>query len=145
MNMAKSFWNRIDEILRNKQMTIAHLSRSTCISYDSFKAWRSRNRIPNIEALIKISNYLEISLDYLLKGESQEQQRIETVKITFEKKDETFNLVIGFSNDCIHLNGTTVNISNKNHSIIMTLNEQTNDNEEQESKAVLQSEGEKRI
>lgn len=74
MNTTDLFWQRIDMVLLDYNMSIAQLSRGTKISYDSFKSWRSKHRIPDVESLIKISDFLDLSLDALLKGKNNQNK-----------------------------------------------------------------------
>ncbi len=74
MNVIEQYWARVDDMLHKFNMSVAQLSRETNIPYESFKAWRSRKRIPDPESLIKISNQLEVTIDYLLTGTSIENE-----------------------------------------------------------------------
>ncbi len=57
------------------------------LSSNSFTVWNSRKQRPNIDALIKIANYFNVSLDYLVGRETlpvtrQENQRNTTYDVT---------------------------------------------------------------
>ena len=59
------FWDNLCVACHNKKITPTALSKELSISSSSVTAWK-QGRIPNGETLIKIANYLQVSIDYLL-------------------------------------------------------------------------------
>lgn len=69
MSLAYKFWKRIDELLGESSRSLRDMANSIGVSYDVLRQWRSKDRVPKAEELIKIADYLTSSIDYLLKEE----------------------------------------------------------------------------
>lgn len=68
MSFAYQFWKRVDIQLSEKKLGLNDLSEKTQISYASIRGWRSKDRVPGAEDLLKIATTLKVSVDYLLAG-----------------------------------------------------------------------------
>ena len=56
------------------------------IRYNTWRGWGSKNIVPGVEDCIRISRYLEVSLDYMLCGkENNSQAKIAEVQNLLEK------------------------------------------------------------
>lgn len=66
--LARTFWNRIDELLEKQKATLRDLSAATDIKYNTLAIQRTRHSVPNSEQLYAISRYLNRPMEYLLTG-----------------------------------------------------------------------------
>ena len=60
------FAERLKELREEKGLSLKQLSKETGISDVAIGRWERKVRIPNIEALIVIAKYFNVSADYLL-------------------------------------------------------------------------------
>lgn len=58
----------LKEILKNKKMTIKEISKKLNIPYQTFSNYVRNIREPDLETLIKISKFLNVSTDEILLG-----------------------------------------------------------------------------
>ena len=63
---AYAFWNRVDKV---SNLSSKELSLKLEINYRTMLDMRSRCRFPSIENIVRISNILNVSIDWLLTGE----------------------------------------------------------------------------
>jgi len=61
-----SFSERLKELREEKGLSLKQLSKEIGISDVAIGRWERKARIPNIEALIVIAKYFNVSADYLL-------------------------------------------------------------------------------
>lgn len=64
------FWERFYNLCASKKMTPNAFAKTVDISSGVITKWK-QGSLPNTEALIKISNFFDISIDYLLTGEEK--------------------------------------------------------------------------
>lgn len=93
------FWERVDGVLKRHSISVSQLSKITSISYDSFKSWRSKKRIPDAESLVSISNALKVSIDYLLKGTACNEDLEDPILIEVKTNSRLRNIVISCINN----------------------------------------------
>lgn len=67
---------RLKQVLDAKNMTVTEFSNVTGISYRSAMNYLNEGRDPNVDALVKIHNGLEISITWLLTGNGEMFQEI---------------------------------------------------------------------
>lgn len=67
---AYAFWNRVDKV---SNFSSKELSLKLEINYRTMLDMRSRCRFPSIENIIRISDILHVSIDWLLTGEAYKQ------------------------------------------------------------------------
>ena len=67
---AYAFWNRVDKV---SNFSSKELSIKLEINYRTMLDMRSRCRFPSIENIIRISDILNVSIDWLLTGEEHKQ------------------------------------------------------------------------
>lgn len=67
---AYAFWNRVDKV---SSLSSKELSLKLEINYRTMLDMRSRCRFPSIENIIRISDILNVSIDWLLTGEEHKQ------------------------------------------------------------------------
>lgn len=61
-------YDRFRQILTNKGITAYRVAKDTEISNVTLSDWKSGKSIPKIDKLIKIADYLGVSINYLLSG-----------------------------------------------------------------------------
>lgn len=62
-----SLLERVQELLRQKGVTIKQAERESGLSNATIRKWESQN--PSLDSLIKLAKYLHVSVDYLACGE----------------------------------------------------------------------------
>ena len=62
--------NRIDKVLAVKKLSKKELAAKCDFTYQSFFDWKLRGTIPSAKIIYAISKELNVSIDYLLCGES---------------------------------------------------------------------------
>lgn len=67
--MSNRIWARIESRMKTRGENLRNLSEGTAISYDAIRSWRSKQRAPDLEALISFAKYLNMSLDFLVLGD----------------------------------------------------------------------------
>lgn len=64
--MSSLFWERFYTLCNNQNTKPNPVAKILGISSGSITKWKTTNTIPNGETLIKIADYLNTSVDYLL-------------------------------------------------------------------------------
>lgn len=67
------FTEKFVEIIQNRKIKPYHIAKATGISPGLMSEYRNGVKIPTVENLIKIADYLDCSIDYLL-GRSEHEQ-----------------------------------------------------------------------
>ena len=57
---------RIKLTAKDRKVSVAQLLKDCCLNKDLISTTQSRGYFPRIEALAKIADYLDVSVDYLL-------------------------------------------------------------------------------
>lgn len=70
--------NRIKELAKHKEITIAELERETGISNGQIGKWGTRS--PNVKNIQKVANYFGVSIDYLLGNSSDSSHSVKSEK-----------------------------------------------------------------
>lgn len=68
-NTYPSFNDRFEEILKQKKKKKYHLIKEKICSSDTFFKWKKFNRDPRIETVIKLADYFDVSIDYMVGRE----------------------------------------------------------------------------
>lgn len=61
-----SFYERLDSLLREKNISQRRMIIDFGLSKNTMFNWKQRNNIPSGDVLLKLSEYLDVSVDYLL-------------------------------------------------------------------------------
>ncbi len=61
-----SFYERVDSLLRQKNISQRRMIIDFGLGKNTMFNWKHRNNIPSGEVLLKLSEYLDVSVDYLL-------------------------------------------------------------------------------
>ena len=80
-------WEIFESVIREKGLSVADVSRGTGINQSTFSNWKERRNLITGENAIKICNFLDISIDYLMTGNRIERSSISGKKYYFS--DET--------------------------------------------------------
>ncbi|EYE88308.1 hypothetical protein Q428_08895 [Fervidicella metallireducens AeB] len=81
-----SLVERINNAAKNKNMTLASIERELGFGQGTIRKWDKNS--PSCDKVLKVANLLQININYLLTGESQEQ-------ISYEPKftDEEIEMI----------------------------------------------------
>lgn len=91
-----TFWERLETLLEEQNKTRADLSRAIGIAQSSIMSWKNGS-VPSSTAVVKISDYLGVTTDYLLKGEPDAMEdfmRNPKHDIPMEEMEITFKTVL---------------------------------------------------
>ena len=66
LHQVPRFGKRLREVLEQREISQAKLCRETGISTAALYYWLSDSRTPSIESLLRLSAYLDCSVDYLI-------------------------------------------------------------------------------
>lgn len=80
-----NFSERLEMLLAEKKETRTHLAEVIGITNQSFSDWKKRGTIPNADIVLKIANYFNVSVDWLITGTEKEN-------ITHEDADFIYKL-----------------------------------------------------
>ena len=72
------FGKRIQELRKNKGMIQEDLAPDLYISIEHLKKLETGKRRPSFELLVFISEYFDVSIDYLLTGKDKQADKAET-------------------------------------------------------------------
>ena len=64
--MKNKFAERLKELRTEKGLSHIQLAKLTGISARAIGMWESKNRTPNIEAIIVLSDFFNVSADYII-------------------------------------------------------------------------------
>lgn len=62
------------ELLKKKGLKAADVTRATGIKSPVFSEWKKGKSKPNTEKMIKIANFLGVSIEYLMTGEEKDSE-----------------------------------------------------------------------
>jgi len=72
--------NRLYELRERKKKTQQEIAEVLNITRPAYVAYEKNRRKPDYDTLIKLSEYFDVSTDYLLKGEDFHQQAKEVIE-----------------------------------------------------------------
>lgn len=78
------FQKRLNSIRKDKQITLSDLGAHCGYSHSAVVKWENGQCEPSIATLIKIADYFDVSLDYLL-GRTEVAPLTETQQLLFDK------------------------------------------------------------
>ena len=65
MNNVKIFSGRLKELRKESGLTLIELSEKIGVSTNTISRWERQERIPNLEHLVILSKFFQVSTDYL--------------------------------------------------------------------------------
>lgn len=84
--------------LEQKEVSSSKLSANTGISTGNISDWKSGKSAPKAEALLKIADYLDCSVDYLL-GRTNNSQSHKTVSSLSDEETKLLSYFNGFNSE----------------------------------------------
>lgn len=72
----RGFWNRTYDRLIERRTTVGDLAAAIGVSYNIIPNWKSKGRYPQVEYLVPMSDFLEVSIDYLLTGQERRSRSL---------------------------------------------------------------------
>ena len=72
----------LNNLMESKSISAYKMSKDTGISDQLIGYWKKGEKLPSAENLMIISNYLGVSIDYLLTGENRKESNISQSAIT---------------------------------------------------------------
>lgn len=92
--LVDSFWKRFTD---TRTETLAVISDKTGIPLATMKGWNSKGRLPKLTEAIKLSEYLNVSLDWLVMGKAVEKgssESLDKLVSAYLKADEQTKYVV---------------------------------------------------
>ena len=87
---------RIQSLRKSKGISQEELAEKLCVSRQAVSKWESGESTPDIDKIILISNYFDVTTDYILKGiESSKKISLKTRNIILVSFSLIFALLIG--------------------------------------------------
>lgn len=102
------FITRIDEKLKEKNLKRQAMYDDLKLNHSAITAWKKRGTIPSADICLKIADYLNVSVEWLLTGKeknapqfSQEEERfIEILRDLTEEQKRTIRILLeGYKNE----------------------------------------------
>lgn len=69
-----TFYERLQALMNSKQLTQKQLADDLSIRQNTISDWKNKGNLPQGETAIKIAQYFNVSLDYLLTGEDKNKE-----------------------------------------------------------------------
>lgn len=70
---SKEIWERVDMALKHQGKTLLDFSKSTGVPYGTVKGSRTKCILPKLPVVIALSEYLCVSIDWLVKGNTNQE------------------------------------------------------------------------
>lgn len=86
---------RIKELRESREMTQAEFAAKFSVSDKTVSKWEKGNSEPETDLLIKIAEFFEVTLDYLLTGSNKEQEDRTLTTIELACRDDNIALLNG--------------------------------------------------
>lgn len=65
MSVRKEFAYRLKDLRMEKGLTLKQLSEHIGVSFNTISRWEREERVPNIENIVALAEFFEVSADYL--------------------------------------------------------------------------------
>ena len=70
------FYKRIDKLLKQKKLSQKELSKFLDLSsVQIYSNWKQRDSIPSADMAVKIADFLETSVEYLIQGKEKDSYK----------------------------------------------------------------------
>ena len=98
MDLSQTQYPRIFELLEKEHVTAKQLSAATGISQSNFTEWKKGRSNPKYEALIQISEFFNVPVEYLTGTETDENAmdlkiQAETKQLSEEQKADVLKYI----------------------------------------------------
>lgn len=90
-NSGREFWKRIDTELERQGSNLTIFCEAVGVSYGTVSLQRTRHTVPKADLCISMAQELNVSVEYLVRGESKKQPfspRVMTIAHACEKASE---------------------------------------------------------
>ena len=77
-------WEIFEKLLQEKGLTSYKVAKETGIGRSTFTDWKNGRSVPGTDKLMKISEYLGVSIEYLKTGKEPEQKEYPEMDLTEE-------------------------------------------------------------
>ena len=67
-------WEIFEKLIKEKELTAYKVSQATGIGRSTFTDWKNGRSMPGTDKLIKIADFLEVSVEYLKTGKEPEKK-----------------------------------------------------------------------
>ena len=89
---AKTFWNRVKTLLKQKKITEKMAADKLGIPLNTWRGWNSKGIIPSLYDCVALSDLLKVSLDYLAYGkERNPPKKIDEIQVLLKRAGEKLN------------------------------------------------------
>ncbi|MBR6081198.1 MAG: helix-turn-helix transcriptional regulator [Treponema sp.] len=88
-----TFWKRLEQILIEKDMTEAELSRQIGYSQAGINGWKTKGNIPIADVAVKVAKLLGTTVEYLILGDNPVEFRDVKNKNVFNLSEKNYFLV----------------------------------------------------
>lgn len=94
-----SFYKRLDSLLKQKNISHRKMILDFGLVKNTMFNWKHRGNIPNGEVLLRLSEYLDVSVDYLLCNDkycvSEEEMLLlnEYRKLSPQQREKVLNII----------------------------------------------------
>ena len=88
---------RLKESRVNKGYSQGDVADHLNISRQSISKWENGNSYPDLDNLVKLSTYYEVSIDELLKENQELKKKIEQNEVKIEENVQKLNFIRGIS------------------------------------------------
>lgn len=84
---------KLKQSRNNKGFSQTNVAEHLNISRQSISKWENGNSYPDLDNLVRLSEYYEVSIDELLKENQELKMRIEANELEIEKKYQNLNFI----------------------------------------------------
>lgn len=69
------FWRNVKDKLEYEMITQKDLAEKIKISYNTLQSWITKDRLPDAEQAVKIAEYLNTTVEYLVTGNQKKDSK----------------------------------------------------------------------
>jgi len=84
---AKETGKRLRDCRRERSISLQKASIDLCVSLDHLRRIETGAKAPSLDLLMMLSDYLGVSIDYLLKGDHRSKTRDELIAVINQLND----------------------------------------------------------
>jgi phage repressor protein C with HTH and peptisase S24 domain len=94
----KSVYEQFGKRLASRVENRKEFAQAIGVSYETVRVWTNGETVPDVQQLISISNYLRVSIDWLLTGKEEKPKEQATLKIQASPKLKAFHREFAMDN-----------------------------------------------
>lgn len=95
------FFERLKELREERNLNQTDLAKHLNISQGTIGNWETNKRVPDVKMILKIADYFDVSVDYLLGKTNERRKTVPNEKSLSEKQQEIIDIVVKLSEDDI--------------------------------------------